>query len=59
LELNYFVQFGASGGGVFFDGYYLANNWYRRSDESAAGVIVGQYTIAALGGSLVESTAVN
>jgi hypothetical protein len=48
LELNNFVQQGASGGGIFYNGYHIANNWSRSTDRLATtGEIVRQYTVAA------------
>lgn len=49
LELNNFVQQGASGGGIFYDGYHIANNWSRSTDTlEATGEVVRQYSIGAL-----------
>jgi hypothetical protein len=48
LVLGNFAQPGASGGGVFYDGYHVANNWFRRTEESASGAVLKQYTAAAL-----------
>jgi hypothetical protein len=59
LELDNFVQQGASGGGVFFGGFHLANNWLRATNESASGVVTGQFTIAALDGALAENAGLN
>jgi hypothetical protein len=49
LELDNFVQQGASGGGVFYDGYHIANNWFRSTDRAAdSGEVVRQASVAAL-----------
>jgi len=49
LELNNFVQQGASGGGIFYNGYHIANNWSRSTDTlEATGEVVRQYSIGAL-----------
>lgn len=49
LVLGNFVAQGASGGGVFYDGYFLANNWFRRTERTVEGELVQRYTVAALG----------
>ena len=49
LELASFVTQGASGGGVFWNGYHIANNWSRATElaqNSAA--VIRQYSVAAL-----------
>lgn len=48
LILDNFVEPGASGGGVFHDGYLLANNWFRRTERTLDGDLLQQYTAAAL-----------
>lgn len=49
LELDNFVEQGASGGGVFYEGYHIANNWSRHTDRVAeTGEMLRQYSIAAL-----------
>lgn len=49
LELNNFVQQGASGGGVFYEGYHIANNWFRSTDRAAeTGEVLRQVSVAAL-----------
>lgn len=55
LELDSFVEHGASGGGVFYNGVHIANNWSRNTDFVAAtGEVVRQYSLAALNsGSIV------
>lgn len=57
VELASFVEQGASGGGVFYNGRHIANNESRRTDRDAAsGQIVRQYSVAALNtGSLVAA----
>lgn len=48
LILDNFVEQGASGGGVFYDGYHLGNNWFRSTVEGANGAILQQYSVAAV-----------
>lgn len=48
LELDNFLQPGASGGGVFLNGVHIANNWARLTDLDNSGLVVEQYSIAAL-----------
>ena len=47
--LENFVEQGASGGGVFYDGVHVANNWFRSTDRQAeTGDVLRQYSVAAL-----------
>lgn len=49
IELDTFVEHGASGGGIFYNGVHIANNWTRCTDKAAAGgEIVNQFSVAAL-----------
>lgn len=49
IELDTFVEHGASGGGIFYNGVHIANNWTRCTDMAAAGgEIVNQFSVAAL-----------
>ncbi len=49
IELDTYVQQGASGGGIFYNGVHIANNWSRNIDRLAdTGEIVRQYSVAAL-----------
>ncbi len=49
VELDSFVERGASGGGVFFNGVHIANNWVRATDRlGETGEIVGRFSLAAL-----------
>ena len=48
IELDNFVEQGASGGGVFHNGVHVANNWTRQTDRLESGAIVRQYSVAAL-----------
>ncbi len=48
LEIDNFVEQGASGGGVFYNGILVGNNWTRQTDRLLSGEIVRQYTVATL-----------
>jgi hypothetical protein len=49
LKLATPVAQGASGGGVFWNGYHIANNWSRGSIQGIdSGVVTDQYSVAAL-----------
>ena len=49
LELASFVTQGASGGGIFWKGYHIANNWSRATELSQdSETIIRQYSVAAL-----------
>ncbi len=48
IELDNFVEQGASGGGVFYNGVHVANNWTRQTDRLETGAVVRQYSVAAL-----------
>lgn len=48
VVLDNFVQQGASGGGVFFEGSHIGNNWSRSTEVSASGGVLNQYTTVAL-----------
>lgn len=50
LVLDNFVERGASGGGVFYEGDHVANNWYRQTVLTAGGEVLDQYTLAAVNG---------
>lgn len=51
LELDSYVAQGASGGGIFYQGYHVGNNWFHGSAEDAAsGEVLWQFTVAALNG---------
>ena len=58
IELASFVEQGASGGGVFYNGYYIANNWTRNIDRDAStGEVLRQYSVAAINtGSVLSAT---
>ena len=47
VVLDNFVEQGASGGGIFYEGQHLGNNWFRSTEEGANGEILGQYSTAA------------
>jgi hypothetical protein len=48
LELDSFVTPGASGGGVFWQGYHIANNWATVAVLNEAGSVMRQYSKTAL-----------
>ncbi len=49
LELANFVMQGASGGGIFWNGYHIANNWYRETmNDVNSGTVMRQYSVTAL-----------
>lgn len=49
LELDSFVEHGASGGGVFYNGVHIANNWSRNTRSLiSTGEVLRQYSVAAL-----------
>lgn len=48
LELDNFVTPGASGGGVFWRGYHIANNWATVTVLNETGSVVRQYSRTAL-----------
>lgn len=51
LELQNYVAEGASGGGIFYQGYHVGNNWFHGSAEHAmSGEVLWQFTVAALNG---------
>ncbi len=54
IELDNFLQPGASGGGVFLNGVHIANNWARLTELDDSGSAVEQYSIAALNVMSVE-----
>ncbi len=56
LKLNNFVEAGASGGGVFWDGYHIANTWPQVTTyDEDSGNILRRYSVAALNLSQVSS----
>jgi hypothetical protein len=49
LELDNYVQGGSSGGGVYYNGVHVANNWSHSTDRAVdTGEVVRQYSVAAL-----------
>lgn len=49
VRLENYVAPGASGGGVFYAGHHIGNNWFRRADmQFSAGTSVKKWTFAAL-----------
>ncbi len=47
LVLDNFVERGASGGGVFYEGDHVANNWTRQTEMTAGGEVLRQFSTAA------------
>lgn len=58
VELDSFVEQGASGGGVFYKGTHIANNWSRNIDRQAeTGEVLRRYSLAALNtASLIQNS---
>ncbi len=51
LMVDNFVGQGASGGGVFWNGYHIGNNWTRVTElDIREGTIFDQFTVVALNG---------
>ena len=48
LILSHGVSIGASGGGIFWNGYHIANNWMLNEALGADGTVLRQVTTAAL-----------
>ncbi len=48
LELDNALTLGASGGGVFWQGFHIANNWSTVSVHNESGAVVREYSNAAL-----------
>ncbi len=49
LVIDNFVGHGASGGGVFWNGYHVGNNWTRVTElDSREGTVFDQFTVVAL-----------
>jgi hypothetical protein len=58
LELANVVRPGASGGGVFWNGYHVANTWSQRTEYCKnSGVVLRQYSVAALNSTQVTAQA--
>lgn len=51
IELANFVEQGASGGGVFYNGIHIGNNWTRQTDRLESGELVREYSVVALNSS--------
>lgn len=59
LQLDNYVEPGASGGGVFFAGYHIGNNWFRNIDRHfITGKILRLWTVAALNDNRVVALAI-
>jgi hypothetical protein len=57
LEVNSFVHFGSSGGGTFWNGQHIGNNWARNIEEDPdTGEITRRYSVVALNSSAVLNT---
>jgi hypothetical protein len=48
LELANSVEIGASGGGVFWNGYHIANTWFRGTEYGGSDIVMREYDVAAL-----------
>jgi hypothetical protein len=56
LELDNFVTLGTSGGGVFWNGYHIANTWYQRTVfDKESGTVLSQSSVAALNSTQVAT----
>lgn len=56
LEMANFAEEGASGGGVFWNGYHIANSWYQATElDARSGAVLRQYSVAALNSSEVAA----
>jgi hypothetical protein len=56
LELANFVRPGASGGGVFWNGYHVANTWSQvTTRDEDSGAVLRQYSVAALNSTQVAA----
>ena len=52
LQVNNFARFGCSGGGVYWNGQHIGNNWARNLEENPANdEIIRRYSIIALNSS--------
>jgi hypothetical protein len=58
LQVNNFARFGCSGGGVFWNGQHIGNNWARNSEEDPVTEgVTRRYSIVALNSSSVLTLA--
>jgi hypothetical protein len=58
LELANVVMRGASGGGVFWNGYHIGNNWSQATTYDAnSGAVTRQYSVVALNSNSVVAAA--
>jgi len=54
LQMANFVRFGSSGGGVFWQGQHIGNNWARDLEENPlTGEVIRKYSIIALNSAAV------
>lgn len=57
IELANFVTPGTSGGGIFWNGYHIANTWYQATElDPKSEVVLRQYSVAALNSPQVTAT---
>ena len=57
LKLENFIQLGASGGGVYVDGYHVGNNWSRIPlVDAETGEYLSGYSVVALNADPISST---
>jgi hypothetical protein len=57
LQLENFIQLGASGGGVYIDGFHIGNNWSRIPLVDAdTGEVLSGYSVVALNADSLNST---
>jgi hypothetical protein len=56
LEIANFVKEGTSGGGIFWNGYHIANTWYQATElDPSSGAELRQYSVAVLDSSEVAA----
>ncbi len=56
IQVNNFLRHGSSGGGVYWNGLHIGNNWARNSEADAASdAVTRRYSIIALNSAAVAS----
>jgi hypothetical protein len=56
LQLDHYVMVGASGGGIFWQGHHVANNWAHATlTNPDSGAFTRAYTVTALNGYIIEN----